>query len=51
MKYEWYFYIHHINILHKFGWNDHSLDNKVMNLFLIVSVCAELVEIFVIKFI
>ena len=35
MKFVWYFYIHHINILHKYGWN-HSLDNNVMNLYLTV---------------
>ena len=29
------FYIHRINILHKFAWN-HSFDNKVMNLYLTV---------------
>ena len=32
MKFVWYFYIHHNNILHKFGWN-HSLDNKVIKLY------------------
>ena len=36
MKIVWYFYIHHINILHKYGWNN-SLDNNVMNLYLTVS--------------
>ena len=35
MKIVWYFYIHHINILHKYGWN-YSLDNNVMNLYLTV---------------
>ena len=35
LKFEWYFYIHHIDILHKCGWN-HSLNNKIMNLYLIV---------------
>ena len=35
MNFLCYFDIHHINILHKLGCN-HSLDNKVMNLYLIV---------------
>ena len=35
MKFVWYFHIHHINILHELVWN-HSLDNKVMKLYLTV---------------
>ena len=50
MKFVIYLYIHHINILHKYGWN-HILDNNVMSLYLTVSACAEHVEIFVIKFV
>ena len=30
LKCVWYFYIHFINILYKYGWN-HTLNNKVMN--------------------
>ena len=30
LKCVWYFYIHFINILYKYGWN-HSLNNKAMN--------------------
>ena len=38
------------HFLYKYGWT-HSLDNKVMNLYLTVSACAEHVEIFVMKFV
>ena len=30
LKCVWYFYIHFINILYKYGWN-HTLNNKVIN--------------------
>ena len=35
LKFVWYFYIHFINILYKYGWN-HSLTNTVMNVRLTV---------------
>ena len=35
MKFVRYFYMHHMNILHKYGWN-HILDINVMSLYLTV---------------